>query len=179
MEIRAAAAEDIGSIARIHVACWQAAYRGILPDETLDALRVEQREQLWRGWIAGPGVHALVAVHDDGRIVGFTRLCPARPLENPPAAAAEVTHLYVDPAIQARGTGRALLERALEIARASGYGTLILWVLEGNRSARRFYERLGLSPDGARHTDPDYLGNEAAELRYVMPIPASVTPGPG
>jgi GNAT superfamily N-acetyltransferase len=178
MEIRAAIAEDIGAIARIHVACWQTAYRGILPDETLDALRVEQREELWRRWIAGPGVHALVAERD-GRIIGFTRLCPSRPLENPPDASAEVTHLYVDPAIQARGTGRALLERVLAIARASGYRTLILWVLEENRNARRFYERLGLSPDGARHTDPAYLGNDAVELRYAMPIPGSVTPAPG
>jgi GNAT superfamily N-acetyltransferase len=177
MEIRPATAEDIGSIARIHVACWQTAYRGILPDETLDALRVEQREDLWRRWIGGSGVHALVALRD-GRIVGFTRLSPARPIDDPPAAAAEVTHLYVDPAVQARGTGRALLEEALGIARASGYRALVLWVLEENRTARRFYERFGLSPDGGRHTDPAYLGNDAVELRYAMPVSGGVTPAP-
>jgi GNAT superfamily N-acetyltransferase len=178
VEIRAATSEDIESIARIHVACWKTAYRGILPDATLDALRVEQREELWRRWIAGPGVHALVGVRD-GRIVGFTRLCPARVIEDPPEAAAEVTHLYVDPAVQSSGAGRALLERALAIAHSSGYRTLVLWVLEKNLIARRFYRRFGLSPDGARHTDPAYLGNDAVELRYVMAIGGSVKPAPG
>ena len=169
MEIREATAADIGSIARIHVTCWQTAYRGILPDATLDGLRVEQRESLWRGWMAGTGVHTLVAV-SEGRTAGFIRLCPARPIENPPADAAEVTHLYVDPAAQARGAGKALLKGALGIARSAGYRTLILWVLEANRKARRFYERSGLSPDGARHTDPAYLGNEAVELRYAVAL---------
>lgn len=169
MEIREATAADIGSIARIHVTCWQTAYRGILPDETLDGLRGEQREGLWRGWMAGADVHTLVAV-SERRIAGFTRLCPARPIEDPPPDAAEVTHLYVDPAAQARGAGKALLESAVDIARSTGYRTLVLWVLEENRSARGFYERFGLSPDGARHTDPGYLGNDAVELRYALAL---------
>lgn len=169
MEIREATAADIGSIARIHVACWQTAYRGILPDATLDGLRVEQREDLWRGWMAGTDVHTLVAV-SEGRTAGFTRLCSARLIEDPPPDAAEVTHLYVDPAVQERGAGKALLEGAVGIARSGGYRTLVLWVLEENRSARRFYERFGLSPDGARHTDPAYLGNDAVELRYAVAL---------
>ena len=177
MEIREATAADIGSIARIHVTCWQTAYRGILPDETLDGLRVEQREGLWRGWMAGADVHTLVAV-SEGRTTGFTRLCRARPIEDPPPDSAEVTHLYVDPAVQARGAGKALLEGAVEIARSAGYRTLVLWVLEGNRSARGFYERFGLSPDGARHTDPGYLGNDAVELRYGVALSEDVTFSP-
>lgn len=177
MEIREATAADIGSIARIHVACWQTAYRGILLDATLDGLRVEQREGLWRGWMAGTDVHTLVAV-SEGRTAGFTRLCPVRLIEDPPPDAAEVTHLYVDPAVQAKGAGKALLEGAVGIARSAGYRTLVLWVLEGNRRARRFYERFGLSPDGARHTDPAYLGNDAVELRYAVALAEGTTSSP-
>lgn len=169
MDIRSAIAEDIASIARIHVTCWQSAYRGILPPAMLDALRVEQRASLWRDWISGPGVHTLVA-EKDARVVGFTRLCPARRIESPPGGAAEVTHLYVDPEAQARGAGKALLGRALSLAVAAGYGTLVLWVLEENAPARRFYGRLGLTPDGGRHTDPAYLGSDAVEVRYRISL---------
>jgi GNAT superfamily N-acetyltransferase len=169
MEIREATAADIGSIARIHVTCWRTAYRGILDPSVLEALRVEERVRRWESWISGPGVHTLVAVRD-ARVVGFARLCPAVPIAAPPEGSAEVSHLYVDPSEQGRGAGQALLARAFGLASEAGYSTGLLWVLERNAGARAFYERFGLSPDGARHTDPGYLGNDAVEVRYRLSL---------
>jgi GNAT superfamily N-acetyltransferase len=119
--------------------------------------------------VTGAGVRTLVAVR--GRAtVGFARLSPARPIASPPPGCAEVTHLYVVAAERGRGTGRLLLERAVAVARAAGYGVLAVWTLEENRRARRFYERFGLVGDGARRTDPELFGNDAAEVRYRMEL---------
>jgi len=153
----------------IHVAGWQAAYRGILPDSVLDGLKVSERAGLWADWISGTGVHTILAEVGE-EIVGFIRLCPARPIAGPPPDAIEVTHLYVHPSRQRRGTGQALLDHAVDIAAETRYVMLILWVLEANHPARRFYERFGFAPDGARHADPGFLGNDAAEVRYRLRI---------
>jgi hypothetical protein len=48
MEIRRATPEDAAVIAAIHVSSSRAAYRGILPEEVLNAFPVERREQTWR-----------------------------------------------------------------------------------------------------------------------------------
>jgi len=169
LKLRQAQANDIEAIAGIHVAGWQAAYRGILPDSLLDGLQVSERAALWAEWIVGPGVHTIVA--DVGeRIVGFARSCPARPIADPPLDAMEVTHLYVHPSQQRRGTGLALLDRAVDIAGDEEYARIILWVLEANHLARRFYERYGFEPDGARRTDPGFLGSDVVEVRYRLSV---------
>lgn len=166
-EIRAAAQADAAAIAAIHVRGWKTTYRGILPDALLDALRVEDRLLQWLGSVEGPGVHTLLACRD-AEPVGFVRLCPARPIADPPPAYAEITHLYVDPQAHGGGAGRALIGRAMGIARAEGYRGVLLWVLEENHRARAFYESAGLRADGTSRTDPAFLGNDAAEVRYAI-----------
>lgn len=148
--IRRATLDDIETIATIHVACWRATYRGILPDAHLDALDVNERIGRWRNWIKAD---AFVAVDDEHGIVGFSRV------EN-----GLITHVYVDPIRQRSGAGRLLLRAVVE---ASG-GNASLWVLEENHRARAFYEAQGFTHDGTRKTDPQFLGNDAAELRYTI-----------
>ncbi|HEX2078064.1 MAG TPA: GNAT family N-acetyltransferase [Longimicrobium sp.] len=166
-EIRAATQADAASVAAIHVRGWKTTYRGILPDGLLDALRVEDRLPQWLGWIEGPRVHTLVACRG-AEPIGFVRLCPARPIADPPPEYAEITHLYVDRQAHGGGVGRALIGRALQIARTEGYRGVLLWVLEENHRARAFYEAAGLRADGTSRTEPAFLGNDAAEVRYAL-----------
>jgi RimJ/RimL family protein N-acetyltransferase len=49
---------------------------------------------------------------------------------------------------------------AIEFAQSSGFSELILWVLERNARARRFYEAAGLSPDGV----------SKSEMHPVVPV---------
>ena len=167
MRVRAATTADAPAIAAIHVDGWKTTYRGILPGALLDALRVEDRLPLWLGWMDGPGVHTLVACREE-RVIGFVRLCPARPIADPPPDYAEITHLYVDARAHGTGAGRALIGRAMEIARGEGYRGVLLWVLEENHRARRVYASAGLGADGTTHTDPAYLGNDAVEVRHAL-----------
>jgi ribosomal protein S18 acetylase RimI-like enzyme len=54
-----------------------------------------------------------------------------------------VSTLYVLRSAQRLGLGRRLLGAAARVLQANGADALTLWVLDGNRPARAFYERLG------------------------------------
>lgn len=167
VEIRPAHAADVPEIARIHVHSWKDAYRGILADELLAGLRVEDRVAVWERWIEGEGVRVWLA-EGAGVVEGFCRLSPARAIADPPHGFAEVTHLYVQPGRTRGGQGGALLAEALRFARGASYAGLLLWVLEDNLRARGFYERMGLAADGARHDEPEWLGPGVFEVRYAV-----------
>ena len=66
--------------------------------------------------------------------------------------------------------GRTLLNEAVDIARQEKYRGVLLWVLEANDRAMRFYERFGFTLEGARRTDPAFLGNDSAEVRYLLTL---------
>lgn len=63
---------------------------------------------------------------------------------------AALTSMWVDPAFCRAGVGDALVRHVLEWARASGYRSMNLWVVDGNDVARRLYERNGFVPTGGR-----------------------------
>jgi GNAT superfamily N-acetyltransferase len=63
------------------------------------------------------------------------------------------------------GAGRALMGSVVtELARA-GYADVILWVLDANDRARRFYALAGWAEDGASKTDGS-RGFDITEVRY-------------
>jgi ribosomal protein S18 acetylase RimI-like enzyme len=68
---------------------------------------------------------------------------------------AYLEELYVTPARRGEGTGRALLDAAMEAARAHGAARIELGTSEGDRAAIALYESAGFSnrersPDGPR-----------------------------
>ena len=158
---------DLAEVARIHVAAWKVAYRGLIADNILDGLLPEHRLPLWTEWQKAPGVRLYLAVLES-RIVGFLRLCPARPLADPPDHFSEITHLYLEPARIGSGVGRRLFEHGLDQARLAGYRGVVLWVLEENSRARSFYEGFGLRLDGTRLDQPKLLGPNVFEVRYAL-----------
>jgi ribosomal protein S18 acetylase RimI-like enzyme len=60
---------------------------------------------------------------------------------------AEITELYVQPSSRRRGVGTALVEAAVEVARARGCSELHLLVDPENSPALSFYEAAGFSRD--------------------------------
>jgi hypothetical protein len=48
MRLRRARQYDARNIAEVHVRAWRGAYKGLVPDEILDGLSVEERERSWR-----------------------------------------------------------------------------------------------------------------------------------
>ena len=65
-----------------------------------------------------------------------------RPEASFPGATAEIHALYVHPDFQGCGIGSVLMFAAASGLNASGFESLVLWVLTGNRIGKRFYEHL-------------------------------------
>jgi GNAT superfamily N-acetyltransferase len=164
--IRTATPDDARAVAEVHVGSWRHAYRGMLPDEYLERLSVEQREAMWLAAFSDPedSTGAFVA-EDDGRIVGFASFGPARDEDAPPGTG-EVPAIYVEPSVLGTGVGRQLFEAVTRALREAGYGRATLWVLETNQRARRFYEKAGWSWDGAVSRHDFDCANEPV-VRYA------------
>ncbi len=149
--VREADIEDAPAVAGIHVRAWLAAYRGLMPDEWLDDVTVEQRTQSWSEILAGardPG-STLVGEEAGVGVVGFCSVSlPCRDEDAGPGTA-EISALYIEPSRWRAGVGRALLAEALARLRAAEWSEVTLWVLAGNSPARAFYERFGFAADGA------------------------------
>lgn len=163
----------------MHVRAWQAAYRGLLPDEYLANLTVAERAAFWARVLAraprqrGGG---RFGAEQDGRVVGFIMVGPAS--DHAASRTAEVYALNVDPAHWGRGVGHALLAAGVGHLRDSGFTDAILWVHPGNARARRFYEAAGWHHDDA-HRHQEVLGVEADETRYRRALgtaPSGSTP---
>ena len=68
-----------------------------------------------------------------------------------------------------KGIGKRLLTAAEENLRAGGYRSAFLWVLEGNASARKFYEHMGFQPTEDFLLE-DVGGAQLRTLRYWKQI---------
>ena len=167
MRTRAAAPEDARAIARVHVASWNAAYRGVIADEALDDLTEERLAPEWRREIEGDEA-AVAVVEEDGRVVGYSRYGPGRDDDLDPATTAEIYGFYVHPDAWGRGAGRALMEHVAEDLRRQGYKDGCLWVVQVNERAQRFYRGVGFAPDGR----DDKLCIGAPEYRFRAELPA-------
>jgi GNAT superfamily N-acetyltransferase len=167
VEIRELTEADIDAVAALHVRTWQAGYAGIMPAEVLDALDPARFAARRRIQPAYPGTHTVVA-DEDGTIVGFASFGPDRVEDG----VGELYAIYVDPDRWGGGVGR----RLIDVARAGLSGTfeqMRLWVLEENHRARRFYERAGMTPDGARDVYTPPGGDTGLpEIRYAMRLAA-------
>lgn len=148
ISIRAATPDDARAIAEVHVASWRHAYRGLLPDDYLETLSVDEREAQRLAWFADPTPRSGTLVADDaGRVVGFASFGPSRD-DDAADDIGEVPAIYVEPAVLGRGVGRELLRAAMDALRDLGFSRATLWVLEANDPARRFYEKAGWRWDG-------------------------------
>jgi GNAT superfamily N-acetyltransferase len=167
--IRAARPEDSRLIAEVHVASWRHAYRGLLPDDYLEKLSVDEREAQRLAWFAHPepGSGVLVA-EEAGRVVGFVSFGPSRDDGAPPKTG-EIPAIYVEPSMLGTGMGRELLQTAMAELRLTGFARATLWVLEANALARRFYEKAGWSWDGAVSTHMFDCANEPV-VRYAVDL---------
>jgi GNAT superfamily N-acetyltransferase len=162
--VRRARTADAAELARVHVAAWLGAYRGLLPDEVLDRLSVERRTRQWREWLAPDGDRVPTLLAEIERPVGFASLAIPSHDADEPEGVGEIPALYVEPAAWGRGAGGALIEAAASELREAGCHEGILWMLEGNDRADGFYRRQGWRKDGGRRASQHYPDVDYAKL---------------
>ena len=104
---------------------------------------------MWAAQIDGSyesGRRVLVAERG-GSLVGFVSFGPADG-EGADLELGEVYAIYIDSIYWGRGYGRALLQAATAGLRGAGFREAVLWVLQTNERARRFYEIAAWKADG-------------------------------
>lgn len=137
--IRKARLSDAGAIGRIYVESWRVAYKGILPQDYLDGLRVGEVIQSVRRTLSSVQTQFLIA-EDERGAVGYISAGPERSQD--PIYRSELYELYLLPEAQRAGLGSQLLARMARQLHQMHFYTLLVWVLSRNPN-RRFYEKCG------------------------------------
>ena len=138
--IHPATIDDAKAIARIQVETWQSAYRGMISDDFLDAMSVEERTYRWSEILQRPEQATFVAEVEGQGIVGFASGGPER--EGREDFRGELFGLYVLPERHGQGIGRQLVATFAQWLLNSGFESMMVWTLADN-PFRRFYEHLG------------------------------------
>ncbi|HTL37338.1 MAG TPA: GNAT family N-acetyltransferase [Kofleriaceae bacterium] len=166
--IREAEVGDAEAIARAHTASWQTSYRGILPDTVLDRIDVGQRAASRRKIISDRSIFQLVAYDlTHGDIVGFCDAGPSRrDLPSfPQHSTGEVYAIYLVQHAKRHGLGQEMFDRVMAHFTRSSIHQMVVWVLDNNDHARRFYEALGGHASSRVQTRVG--GFPVTELAYV------------
>lgn len=163
--VRRARDADALAVDEVRVAGWQTAYRGIVDDAYLDAMRADPH-RFAAALEDRSGVAHYVA-ESGGEVAGWCCIGPARDADAP-VSAREIYACYVHPARWRGGIGRALMQAAL--AEVPATAPVLLWALRDNDAALTFYARQGFAPDGAkRDTERAGLARGPREVRYRRP----------
>jgi GNAT superfamily N-acetyltransferase len=187
LTIRPGRPGDAADVANAHVAAWQVAYRGIVPDHFLDSpLFHAARYNGWGRMLGGTlpngwdPDHEVFVPEVDGVVVGFAHVGRERlDDQNDPNGVVlgengELYGFYIHPDHWGSGVANALLEAAHQWLDEQ-FSAACLLVLRDNPRARRFYERQGWTAQDI--TDVQYWEGPTisglppleplAELRYL------------
>lgn len=137
--VRPATPRDAKAIAEIHVATWQAAYQGLMPEDHLQKFTVEKRLSFWREAIEYSEPQLLVAT-DGEEVIGFVGFDRSRD-PGSKSTTGEIWALYVMPSHWGKGAGLALWDGAREGLKEEGCTQVTLWVMLRNERALRFFEQ--------------------------------------
>lgn len=141
---RQAVLGDAPEIARVHIASWKMAYKGLIHQSYLDdGLDLVERIQAWTENLQpqeaedSPTYVALVG--DD--IIGFVRVGSARDVAMD--GFMEVYTIYTLSEYFACGVGSMLFDQSSSYFQSIDCEKLYVWVLKDNLRGRQFYERMG------------------------------------
>ncbi|MFJ5714435.1 GNAT family N-acetyltransferase [Neobacillus sp. NPDC093127] len=162
MKIRKAVLADAVGIAKVHVDSWKTTYANIVPDEYLNKLSYESREQLWQDNIPNGGVY--VAETKEGKIVGFSSGGKERTGKYHDYAG-ELYAIYILKEYQGNGLGKSLVKPIIAELLQQNISTMLVLVLEEN-SSRFFYEALGGKKIDT--IEVNFTGEKLIELVYGL-----------
>ena len=149
MQLRAATAEDWPAI-------WPFLREIVAAGQTYTWPRDVSADDARRRWLVAPPGRTVVAVDDDGTVLGTAKLVANQ--EGPGDHVANASFM-VAPTAAGRGVGRALGVYVLELARGDGYRAMQFnAVVASNTRAVALWESLGFAvvgrvPGGFRHPD--------------------------
>jgi ribosomal protein S18 acetylase RimI-like enzyme len=157
----------------VHVDSWRAAYRELVPESYLRGFTYQWREECFRDFLTTKAEETYVVLVD-GEIVGLLTVGVARDADLDIDRTGEIWGIYISPDHWRQGIGKRLAEEAEKLLESRGCEAAVLWVLEGNQQARRFYEAMGFSLDG--ESKQIRWGKTLKAVRYAKALqPAQAT----
>ncbi|WP_026692724.1 GNAT family N-acetyltransferase [Peribacillus kribbensis] len=139
MMIRKAKLSDAEGVTRVSVEGWKTTYKDIMPKEYLDHISFDDRLETWLTII--PNGNVFVAEDEEHGIVGFSSGGKERTgLYD--EYTGELYAIYVLEEFQGKGIGGSLLKPVVDFLLEYHLNSMLVWVLEENKS-KRFYETLG------------------------------------
>ena len=168
--IRKATTDDAIKMAEIVAYSWQTAYKGIVPDKVIDKEHTEERidklsKYLHRSITQGLCDNFVVEEH--GNAVGCFSFGMSRDNDTD-GRTAELIAIYVLTESRSCGYGAQCMRVIEELAKQRNCNRIVLWVLEENKSAIKFYERHGYGFFGVNKTVD--LGKTLIEIRLEKTI---------
>ncbi len=161
MEIRYITKDDDPlEISKIYESSWKYAYKGMIPQDYLDSIPAGQ----WADNINKVGLNSLVLI-ECGRMIGTASFCKSRWEKY--GDYGEVVSIYFLPDCIRKGYGRLLLHKCIEELKKCGFNKVLLWVLEDNHRARKFYEKNGFIHSEEFIVD-NIGGEEIREVSYFL-----------
>lgn len=165
--IRYVNASDIDALATIHSRSLQTAFKDIVSDDILDnAFSFERRRSGFTRELS-EGRPTSAIVFDGDNEVGLLSFGASRYIDVDEDTI-ELWRIYLIPEAWGSGIGEELFSWGIEEIRGRGYKRIILWVLEENSRARRFYEKHEFFQDG-RSIEVDH-GRKVNELLYIRDL---------
>jgi len=137
---RKAVAEDAPAVARVHVESWHKSFAGIVPQEFLNNLTVEKREQAFRQRFDETNYKMFVAETVKNGIVGFADFGAAR--ESDFGFEAELYAIYLLREFQGKGIGENLFRLCQKEMIADNFDSMYLMALAVS-PYKSFYEKMG------------------------------------
>jgi ribosomal protein S18 acetylase RimI-like enzyme len=144
--IRAATPPDLPALAATNIACWRETYDALLPAAFLQDLEADSHCSLdhWRELVTRWRILLVerdVEPDPAREIAGFVLFADSS--GTLPGFDAQIEKLHLRRSAQGLGLGRRLMQAAAGDLPAMGRHALVIWVIDRNEPAKRFYERLG------------------------------------
>lgn len=162
--IRLAKESDAETFGNIHVESWKAAYKDIIPDEYLSNMNPNKRAQRLLQGLSNQTESQYYVADNNNTIIGNLIIGKYDGDDN----IGEVGAIYLLPDFWGKGYGKFMMDFALKELKNIGYNTIVLWVLEDNLRARRFYEKAGFVPSGEKKKIN--IGKSLIEIKYTYTV---------
>ena len=160
VNIREANAEDIEPIASLYVMNWKKTYVGLLPDNFLNGLTVNEGIKKWQEYL-NKEKHRIFVAYENEKILGFSACKEDEELKN----CLYLDSLHVSETSRGKGVGTKLINTVGSYAYIKGYEHMSICIVKGNDNAKRIYEKMG----GKHYKDfIDYFGDTESNSEKLI-----------